>query len=1367
MANIPLTSVQQIVRRTCWAAIRSPGGSILLPAPSSSWEEASSRSATNQILCLSKDSVLLTLDEAKGRSTCWLWKRKQRITENEWQSEWLQQHQAFVSPTDSHLSSLSLHSVGEWLAAMSIAENTTPHRRLPIDLCGRVTAISACHRIRDQCFFFINMTDASTRRRQSTTTTTNEMLPVIFRSDSSDCPLLWLSYGLRVGAVLIIRGLQLKRLFPGRAGRERLLLCADADNTCIQLIKQEDHEEEAVKDGVPVNLPSQIISTDFSQHSDETTIMLDENSVENYFPASQREFAAAYSQATGITGSQGSACSAADNNLISYQGRVTRIIDINQSLIEMDGGRVRCYLLHQPAIMWNTLLGTIRNGQNSWTVRLVNVHWVFAEQTDGTRTVELVCCFYSSFQLVQFHPSVASIDSDCNSQQYVVDRSALSQNRISALAAQDHILIGQAFSVLAQLLSSSSLDDRLSESSASSRGGLKAAQDRLVESICRHQPLQSIDVFKEFFSHKTNCHLTRQSKDAFVIKKRIWSVESLASLIDATQFQPCLKSLNSDQREDFSLDYIQLRNILSNGNNSTAETTWLLARLDFDPTDGQMMLCGADGRNCGLAVCGFDIMAFCERSTNPFGVYLFRISDGDPLLVGCEQLALPASLNAASVVRMERSIFLQLPPNHSEVTELICRKTFGAATTMSESTADLLLFIRSINKLSPNLLGTFSAAESTIMINHYASIIVGHKFCGRRIIASVAKILKYNHSDQVNTTVEASDRNIFQLKRTDYQLEMEIFGQRALQFTAGLQTGRWFLFRGRFDIRSLDGSAQSCFYHCKIGSDSQIDAGNDSDEHDGNRQRISELISVAPVRFAPRSEFTDSENSHPDPGTILVDDQSWQQVCLHTIRGFNASNRLYSVRELLSPFTIQQATNESDNRNSLHELSSGYLSQLISFTGVIVAKRLISDNQNWLPIMVSGRPDEYMLTNNSWSIKIPVGKIVVFEISSVQNSRSVAAAIIELYCMQSQCYPVGLVPGVAITVERALIKHNRHQQHERRLVALQSCFTTLTIGDRLPSERFHMQQEQHQDGSVGMNNESLRESVRSVRDSYLCDMIPIAPVIGKDERKSTVLPRSHRIILDVLFIEHFAVKWLCSKCRAVIGGGGKCSKVGCAVAQSPDKSHPPLFTAELVCHVTDPTGEAVLKMLQIDPEEVFECLRFPSGAREQLRNLSLNDGELIYVERAPWEQFNTAQTMIRTMNPNNSNSLDYSLDEDDSILAIQASGDSSANTIENQSSTPSLIDRLVCKYFPSNKARTMRVVCRLAEEFGRGGWYNMAEYLRPFADQLGDIAYCERTFRVNGVELKTLCPPRLVIVAVKVERLDFHAIAETIWQRVN
>jgi hypothetical protein len=310
---------------------------------------------------------------------------------------------------------------------------------------------------------------------------------------------------------------------------------------------------------------------------------------------------------------------------------------------------------------------------------------------------------------------------------------------------------------------------------------------------------------------------------------------------------------------------------------------------------------------------------------------------------------------------------------------------------------------------------------------------------------------------------------------------------------------------------------------------------------------------------------------------------------------------------------------------------------------------------------------------------------------------------------------------------------------------------------------------------AGDENSSIigrsKSSNLPVRDGvYLCEL----PVGGQDN----IITVHYRLIVDILFVERLSLKWICLQCQSVVSGG-KCKTAGCPSLSAQ-------FTAELVCHAVDPTGEAVFNVF--GPDEVFDLLRLPTGVRKLLKKHAEEEGELVYAERAPWDQQNVAsysgdKNNFGTNNPSHeyddlylTNTFDSSSNCNTSSSIAACDKDNDIDDLDDEGGTnnqsrsrrkPCVVELeiFVRKFFPPEKSRTCQLVCRLAEEYGNGGWYAMAERLRPFADRLNGQIYLERTFRVQGVEVKTLCPPRLILTVMTVERLNCVQMADAIWQR--
>jgi hypothetical protein len=313
----------------CWAAIRCPRRPLVTRLQQC--DGVCGRGLARQLLCLPPDAdFLLFGDERHGRSICWLWRRKQRVGEIEWQAECNQQ-QGPATAIAPYL------TVSEFRTGNKLNFGTTSKRKI-FDICGRVQAISSLHRIQNQRFFFIRLVEIESVGGGE------EAIIVICRSDLF-CT-LWFHYGLRVNAVVIVQRLKLMRLFPGRPNRERLLLCADpaydssfrvlSDPPAAVVLSQQRQSQRTFQ-------PSQM-SVGGSFIDGESHILLDENSissaVENFASGTQE------SSSTNFT-SSGTVC---------YQGRITRIIDASRSLVELDSGKVCCYLLHQPICVWRHLL---------------------------------------------------------------------------------------------------------------------------------------------------------------------------------------------------------------------------------------------------------------------------------------------------------------------------------------------------------------------------------------------------------------------------------------------------------------------------------------------------------------------------------------------------------------------------------------------------------------------------------------------------------------------------------------------------------------------------------------------------------------------------------------------------------------------------------------------------------------------------------------------------------------------------------------------------------------------------------------------------------------------------------------------------
>jgi hypothetical protein len=361
----------------------------------------------------------------------------------------------------------------------------------------------------------------------------------------------------------------------------------------------------------------------------ESHILLDENSissaVENFASGTQE------SSSTNFT-SSGTVC---------YQGRITRIIDASRSLVELDSGKVCCYLLHQPICVWRHLLSLTGSDDcnGSWLVRLMNIHWILNggnsnSNNNGGTAVEFVCCFNSSVEFVSFH-----LHRPGNNYRPVSinNLNSIPSREEQTLSAKDSILTGRAVGLLGRLL----------KAKPQSMDLFKDAKRRLIDTLFRLVPPQPVDIYGEFFDHENQCHINSMPVPLSAGPCLI-SVDDLLDLISAYKFHAhsavtqaaCFNQQHPQQRFgiannrrlNFLIDSVPVGALFPN-----TASVWLLARLVATPAT-TLALMSESGKQA-LAVCNWPLVSSSSLA-DPGGVYLIRLcaSNSSLATVVCEKL---------------------------------------------------------------------------------------------------------------------------------------------------------------------------------------------------------------------------------------------------------------------------------------------------------------------------------------------------------------------------------------------------------------------------------------------------------------------------------------------------------------------------------------------------------------------------------------------------------------------------------------------------------------------------------------------------------------------------------------------------------
>ncbi len=419
-------------------------------------------------------------------------------------------------------------------------------------------------------------------------------------------------------------------------------------------------------------------------------------------------------------------------------------------------------------------------------------------------------------------------------------------------------------------------------------------------------------------------------------------------------------------------------------------------------------------------------------------------------------------------------------------------------------------------------------------------------------------------------------------------------------------------------------------------------------------------------------------------------------------------HRPWSVSEVLQ-MPIRPKTGDSSGF-----LSSGYFSQLITVSGVLLAVEFRERDKEKSFSRVEHDQARTLLDRHGIGLGHP-GRILFLRIRETEgiDEMGVYADITRT------CYPFGLVPGKYITVRNVTLKRSK----AGAVYATYLPCSSFELGDTIVQKELDLLDD---DGSK-------------------LEMVPWMYLTNVKAGDRTML----RFTCSITTIEYMSMKWQCDRCSATVFNKkcpNRCHETAtepttAAVAGVPGRLY---VCATMI--VSDGTREALLKVYN---DVVLKFLHLDPSSMTSLQESVQQFGELVYSEPRPWESSRTEHSyQVRFIRP----SFDASGCQNTSQQTIQRDC-ISLYAYRDRDSMPfhAYRDRDECeKHVGTVLARRSGVgnhrpvnVCGQVLRGGGGGWVDMEKGKRDEMQQV--------TLRSGRIRSK-VCP-RMILKVVWMERM--------------